>query len=64
MEVCKAEAASSFFCRATHQLDGYVCCDGEFVLVAYVFSGGFEAYGVDEIVEGLDDPLVELVKLR
>ena len=27
-------------------------------------SGGFEANRVDEIVEGLDDPLVELVKLR
>jgi hypothetical protein len=41
-----------------------VCCDGEFVLVEDVFSGGFEAHGVDELVEGLDDPLVELVKLR
>jgi len=27
-------------------------------------SGGFEANGVDEIVERLDDPLVELVELR
>ena len=29
-----------------------------------ICSGGFEANGVDEIVEGLDDPLVEFVKLR
>ena len=27
-------------------------------------SGGFEANGVDEIVESVDDSLVELVKLR
>jgi hypothetical protein len=27
-------------------------------------SGGFEANRVDEIVEGLDDPLVQLVELR
>jgi hypothetical protein len=29
-----------------------------------VCSGGFEANGMNEIVEGLDGPLVELVKLR
>jgi hypothetical protein len=28
-----------------------------------LFSGGFEANGVQEIVESLDDPLVELVEL-
>jgi hypothetical protein len=27
-------------------------------------SGGFEADGVDEIIESVDDALVELVKLR
>jgi hypothetical protein len=40
-----------------------VCCDGKFVLVVSVL-GGFEANGVDEIVESLNNRLVELVKLR
>jgi hypothetical protein len=43
--------------------DRYVRCDENFVLVVCV-SGGFEGNGVDEIVERLDDPLVELVELR
>jgi hypothetical protein len=41
-----------------------MCVVARSLLSLSICLGGFEAHGVNEIVEGLDDPLVELVKLR